>query len=121
MDIKDKFRDCFDAFPKFQDHFKHCRQLLGLLMHFTPPEIPAATLSSTSAMGRAPPPPPLSTTLGNQETRQREMNSKKKINERTAQLNHMTKNRFHRKKNLNNPSLNTESSKIRAIHQLADK
>jgi hypothetical protein len=40
----------------------------------------------------------------------------KKINERTAQLNHMTKNRFHRKKNLNNPSLNTESSKIRAIH-----
>jgi hypothetical protein len=35
MDKEDKFKDCFDAFSEFEDHFGHHRKLLGLLMHFT--------------------------------------------------------------------------------------
>jgi hypothetical protein len=35
LDMEDKFRDCFDAFLEFQDHFRRCQQLPGLVMHFT--------------------------------------------------------------------------------------
>lgn len=36
LDVEDKFNDCFDAFLEFQDHFRRCQQLPGLVMHFTP-------------------------------------------------------------------------------------
>jgi hypothetical protein len=35
LDMEDKFKDCFDAFLEFQDNFRRCQQLPGLVMHFT--------------------------------------------------------------------------------------